>query len=159
MEARIESFNELKEWDIFTPEASANLINISDELKICEWRIDRIKRRESVFYDIFLHDAGRFLGSCSLTKCDWNENKAMLGFWLRTSETGKGYAAEAAKALLEYGINVLGLKIYSMHAMGNRKSQAVLLNLGFKQRRIEQALPHVPGGDNNGIYYDYFAKH
>ena len=66
MEARIESFNQLKAWDIWAPEDNVELINIADEVKVCEWRIERIKKQESIFYSIFQRDGGRFLGSCSL---------------------------------------------------------------------------------------------
>lgn len=148
MEARIESFNQLKAWDIWVPEDSAESINAADEMKMCAWRIDRIKKHESIFYNIFQHETGRFLGSCSLTECDWISKKAMLGFWLRTSETGKGYATEAAEALLNYGTDVLGLTIYAMHARGNLKSRGVLLRLGLKQR------PAEANGSSDNVYYE-----
>jgi RimJ/RimL family protein N-acetyltransferase len=63
----------------------------------------------------------------------------MIGFWVRTSETGKGYATEAAKALLNYELNDLGLRVYSMHAAENQNSQAVLLRLGFQPTHTEKA--------------------
>jgi len=146
MEARIESFTQLKKWDIFAPETSADAINLADEVRMCEWRIDRIKQRESIFYSVFRREDDRFLGGVSLTKCNWNEKRAMLGFWMRTSETGKGYGTEAAEALLNYGLNDLGLNVYSMHASGNQNSQAVLLKLGFLSVRIDKACHHLPDG-------------
>ncbi len=156
MEARIESFLQLKKWDIFAPETSAEVINIADEVKMCEWRINRIKQRESLFYSIFSRDNNRrYLGNVSLTKCDWNKKKAMLGFWIRTSETGKGYATEAAKILLNYGVNKLGLNIYSMHAAENQNSQAVLLRLGFQPIHTDQACQHLPNDSVvDEIYYE-----
>jgi hypothetical protein len=41
--------------------------------------------------------------------------------WLRTSETGNGYATESAEALLKYAASGLGLNVYSMQAAGNQK--------------------------------------
>jgi RimJ/RimL family protein N-acetyltransferase len=147
MQARIESFAQLKKWGIFAPEASADLISLADEVKMCAWRIDRIKQRESIFYSIFRREDGCFLGSVSLTKCDWGKKRAMLGFWIRTSETGKGYGTEAAVALLNYGLKDLGLDVYSMHASGNQSSHAVLLKLGFQPIRIDKACHKLPDGN------------
>jgi len=157
MEARAESFTQLKKWDIFAPEPSADAINLADETKMCKWRMDRIEKRESLFYSIFRRVDNRYLGNVSLTKCDWNEKKAMIGFWVRTSETGKGYATEAAKALLNYGLNDLGLSVYSMHAAENQNSQAVLLRLGFQPIHTDQACQHLPN-DNvvDEIYYELY---
>jgi RimJ/RimL family protein N-acetyltransferase len=146
VEARIESFAHLKKWDIFAPEPSADIITLADEVKMCAWRIERIQQRESLFYSLFRREDKRFLGTVSLTKCDWNTKKAMLGFWLRVSETGKGYATEAAKALVTYGLSDLGLNLYSMHASGNHNSQAVLLKVGFQCVGIDEACHHLPGG-------------
>jgi hypothetical protein len=56
MEARAESFTQLKKWDIFTPEPSADVINLADETKMCKWRIDRIEKCESLFYILGFRD-------------------------------------------------------------------------------------------------------
>lgn len=158
MEARIESFEQLKKWDIFVPEPSADMINLADEMRMCRWRIDRLKQRESIFYSLFRSDDRRFIGCCSLTHCDWQARRAMIGFWIRSSETGKGYATEAATTVLDYGQQQLGLAIYSMHAQGNINSQAVLKRLGFHEtsvKRLEHKLPD--GRIVDGIYYELKA--
>lgn len=132
IEARKESFHALKRWDIFMPEKAPEEINPTDEAIMVAARIDRHQKGESLFYVLTLRDSGHFLGIVSLTSCDWVEKTAMLGFWLRTSATGHGYAHEAAQTLIRYGKNQ-GLSLYSRHEQGNEKSQKTLLSLGFQE--------------------------
>ena|SRR5690606_17473628 len=50
---------------------------------------------------------------------------------------GKGYGYEAAKAALDYGIDVLGFKdIYAMTAVDNNGSRRILEKLGFTFKEI-----------------------
>lgn len=56
-----------------------------------------------------------------------------LGFWLSPNHWGRGYATEAARAVLDHAFNVRGLtNIVSGHFHGNVASANVLGKLGFK---------------------------
>lgn len=58
----------------------------------------------------------------------WN-----LGFWIRAEHWGKGYAAEAARAVLDFGFTVLKAeKCVTSHAVWNTQSQSVIKRLGFE---------------------------
>lgn len=52
----------------------------------------------------------RVLGSVGLSQIDWATATGNLGYWIRTSELGKGFAREAAAAMAAYGRSQLGLK-------------------------------------------------
>ncbi|MBQ62316.1 MAG: hypothetical protein CMQ19_09605 [Gammaproteobacteria bacterium] len=47
---------------------------------------------------------GKFNGGCGLNSVDDNPI-ANLGYWVRTSETGRGIASEAAIGLLHFGLS------------------------------------------------------
>jgi len=45
---------------------------------------------------------GRFLGGCGLNFLDRGNRRANLGYWLRKSATGHGFATEAVRQLVEW---------------------------------------------------------
>ncbi|MGE4063759.1 MAG: GNAT family N-acetyltransferase [Rhodospirillaceae bacterium] len=52
---------------------------------------------------------------------------------LRTDCWGRGYASEAARAVLAYGFETMGLTdIYSMSALANGRSIGVMKRIGMK---------------------------
>jgi ribosomal-protein-serine acetyltransferase len=57
----------------------------------------------------------------------------VLGYWLGSQFTGRGYATAACRALIAYGKAELGATtIYAGVTKGNSKSEAVLHRLGFQ---------------------------
>ncbi|MCK5921912.1 MAG: GNAT family N-acetyltransferase, partial [Methylococcales bacterium] len=55
------------------------------------------------------------------------------GYWVAHACWGRGYATEAAAALLEWGFRELALqRVIASTLPGNRPSQAVLRRLGFR---------------------------
>ncbi|MDE2235002.1 MAG: GNAT family N-acetyltransferase [Gammaproteobacteria bacterium] len=84
------------------------------------------------------------IGLCGLIKRDGLEH-VDLGFALHERYRGRGYAREAAAAVLEYGRNKLGLKrILAITAPDNQRSIQLLQNIGFV---YEQNLT-LPGQSN-----------
>jgi RimJ/RimL family protein N-acetyltransferase len=58
---------------------------------------------------------------------------AELGYWIGTPWWGRGYATEAANAVVRHGLRTLGLKrIHAHHMAGNPASGAVLRKAGMK---------------------------
>lgn len=67
---------------------------------------------------------GTFVGSCGLNKFD-DKGCANLGYWLRTSFTGLGYATRATNKLIDYGRG-LGLeRIEVIMSVENEPSRMV----------------------------------
>ena len=73
----------------------------------------------------------------------WN-----LGFWTHPEQQGRGYTAEAATAVLQFGFTRLGAeRVEACHALWNLKSRRVLEQLGMVFVR------HVPKGfAKNGVW-------
>jgi RimJ/RimL family protein N-acetyltransferase len=59
---------------------------------------------------------------------------------------GQGYATEAAKAVLAYGFDTLGFAdVYSMSALGNKRSFAVMKRIGLRYVK-DYLAPGLPDG-------------
>lgn len=80
---------------------------------------------------VHLKSNNEFIGWCGV-KYIQKENIHTLGYRYFHKHWGKGYATEAAKASLEYGINVLKLKeIIAKAAKENTASIQVIKKLGM----------------------------
>lgn len=90
---------------------------------------------------VALKDGEVPVGMCGLLKRDSLDN-VDIGFALLRRHESKGYAYEAAAAVMEYGWNVLGLqRIVAITAPENPSSIRLLGKLGF---RFDRMLP-IPG--------------
>ena len=82
------------------------------------------------FY-IFERDGGKFVGNCGVNELDMVRLRGNLGYWIRTSRQGKGYATETAPAVARFGFEQLGLKrLEIVAAAGNVASQRVATKVG-----------------------------
>lgn len=77
-------------------------------------------------------------------------NRAELGFWIGVPYWGKGYATEAAAAIIGYGFDVLGLhRIFARHLAGNEASGRVQRKIGMTREGLLRA--HAM---KDGVYHD-----
>jgi ribosomal-protein-alanine N-acetyltransferase len=83
-------------------------------------------------FAITLRTDGQLCGGVGL-RVDAAHHHAELGYWLGVPFWGVGYATEAARAVLDYGFNVLKLhRIYASHVAHNIASGAVLRKIGMR---------------------------
>jgi RimJ/RimL family protein N-acetyltransferase len=79
-----------------------------------------------------LRSDGRQIGGIGLRVDDQHQH-AELGYWLGVQYWGQGYATEAARAILRYGFENLGLhRIYASHFKHNPASGRILVKLGMR---------------------------
>ena len=84
------------------------------------------------------------LGSVSLRRYA-RDQRAELGYWLGADSWGRGFATEAAHALVEFGFRELGLsRIYAQVLEGNAVSCRVLEKLGMLEEGVRRK--HVRKG-------------
>ena len=82
-----------------------------------------------------LRDSGRPVGICGLLKRDYLQD-VDVGFALRESYRGQGYAFEAAQAVMRHGQEDLGIsRIVAITSPDNRASMKVLRKLGLEFER------------------------
>lgn len=87
---------------------------------------------QSVRFAITLRDGAAFCGGVGL-RLESDHHRAELGYWLGVPYWGRGYATEAAQAVLHYGFNTLGLhRIYAQHVRENPASGHVLKKIGMR---------------------------
>ncbi|KTR06792.1 GNAT family acetyltransferase [Aureimonas ureilytica] len=87
-----------------------------------------------LIFAITTRDEGEFLGLCSLQATE-RENTAELGYWIGRSFWGKGYATEAAQAMIDYAFRALELTTVEVRCrVINGASRRVIQKCGFGYR-------------------------
>ena len=96
-----------------------------------------------------LKEGGTPIGMCGLIKRDTLPD-VDIGFAFLPRYRRKGYALESARAVLDYGGNVLGLaRIVAITTLDNRDSSRVLGKLGM---RFETTI-RMPGDEGELLLY------
>jgi [ribosomal protein S5]-alanine N-acetyltransferase len=79
----------------------------------------------------FAVDDGQLVGTMALVTKD--EGVAEIGYWIGVPFWGRGYASEAAAAVVRYGFEERGLRrVFAMHFGRNPASGRVLQNAGMQ---------------------------
>ncbi|WP_432564961.1 GNAT family N-acetyltransferase [Kineococcus sp. SYSU DK003] len=82
-------------------------------------------------------DAGAVLGACSVTVTSREHRRGEMGYVLARSAWGRGYATEAAAAVLAFAWTALGLeRVEATCRPGNTASAAVLRRVGMQQEGL-----------------------
>lgn len=97
---------------------------------------------------------GTVLGGCGLNQVDASNRRANLGYWVRTTATGRGVATEAAGLAAEFALGVLGLgRLEIVAARRNRASQRVAEKLGAVREGVLRARFWIAGEPVDGVLY------
>jgi RimJ/RimL family protein N-acetyltransferase len=100
-------------------------------------RVNAMIREDGLgFYAVELKESGEAMGFCGLAPANmpgiFPPETIEIGWRLATRFWGNGYITEAAKALLDYGLNTKGLDaIISFAVAGNHRSTAVMKRIGM----------------------------
>lgn len=94
---------------------------------------DKFAAGEGLNLAVSMRETGELIGSVGLAFRRDDAN-AEMGYWIATHAWGRGYATEAALALLRHGFEVLDLhRIYAHHFARNPASGRVLEKIGMKR--------------------------
>ena len=113
--------------------------------------VERHYRRGDPFaWAIVRREDDRLIGSCGFVSQAGERRSAEIGYWLGKPYWGKGYAAEAARALVCFGFEQMGLeRVEAKCFLDNRAGQRVIEKLGMKfegrdrSERIKGAHPEL----------------
>jgi RimJ/RimL family protein N-acetyltransferase len=84
---------------------------------------------------------------CGLHDIDWQGRQCDTGFWVRKSAQGRGFASEAANALVRYAFGALGMRRVGLtHSAGNEASRRIAERLGFSLEGVQRGANLLPGG-------------
>jgi RimJ/RimL family protein N-acetyltransferase len=109
------------------------------------------------------HKDGYFIGGIGLDVNKEHEN-AELGYWIGKPYWGKGYCTEAARAVVKYGFEVVGLnRIHATHMTRNPASGRVMQKIGMiHEGRLRQDRKRWGEFEDMELYgilrNEYFAK-
>lgn len=85
-------------------------------------------------FHLAITQGGTLIGCVGLTLNRGDAGEAELGYWVGAKFWGRGFAGEAARALLDWGFSTLGLdRVVASALTDNLASQAVLRAVGFAQ--------------------------
>lgn len=86
------------------------------------------------FFDwaVVHRESGKMIGTCGFTKINAENNYGEIGYVINPDFRGMEYAAEAAKRVIEFGFEELGLhRIEARFMKGNEASLRVMEKLGM----------------------------
>jgi [ribosomal protein S5]-alanine N-acetyltransferase len=79
---------------------------------------------------------GGFIGCCDLSEIERRHKRAEVGFMLGHGAWGQGYALEAMQAVVAYAATSGLRKLTARTHLGNRHSESLLEQLGFKEEGL-----------------------
>lgn len=89
------------------------------------------KKRKDYEFAVVLRDTSELIGGCGI---HINQSNGEIGYCFNPEYTGKGYATEAAQAVLKFGFNEVGLhRIYAKCRPQNTRSANLMKRLGMQQ--------------------------
>ena len=143
-EAARESMAELQPWmpwchPAYSPEESRSWL---------EAQVAAFARRD-VFEFAITSDDGRYLGACGLNQIDRPNQRANLGYWVRSGATRRGVATAAVGLLRDWGFAHTDLvRLEVVIAAGNVASRRVAEKSGahfegvLRQQLLLHGVPH-----------------
>lgn len=133
--------------DLYAQDLAAAKENLSHAMASA-----RVTPRQDHFFAVIEKATGRFVGSCGFScspsngKISKDGGTAELGYFYLPKFWGRGFAKEAAIAMVHYGFNTVGLhRLYAGCAATNTASQRVLIAAGFQLEGTLRAHQWVRG--------------
>jgi ribosomal-protein-serine acetyltransferase len=125
-EAARESLDELRPWMPWChPEYS-----IEESRSWLEVQLPAFEQGTAFEFAIVSAD-GRYLGGCGLNQIDKANNRANLGYWVRSSAARRGVATQAVRSIRDWGFrNTDLIRLELVIAVGNVASHRVATKSG-----------------------------
>ncbi len=127
---------------------------IQDTLAFLNARAEALERDGEYAFAIVERDSGQFLGATGINQVDAVARRANLGYWLRTSATGRGIATRATRLLARWACDSLGLqRIEIVAAVGNLASQRVAERAGALREGVARNRLRVRDQTHDAVVY------
>ena len=103
--------------------------------------------RKDLPFLLFEKSTGQLLGATGLHRIVWETPKAEVGYWVRTSRSGKGFIREAVTAVTGYAFRELrAVRVELVTDEGNLASRKVAERCQFKLEGILRNERRAPDG-------------
>ena len=154
-EAVSESVPELSRWlpwchANYSPDDSAAFVNSRD----AEW-----EKGEHYSFIIFELRTGEFLGGVGLNFVNRVHNLANLGYWVRSSRTGRGFASAATRLIARFGLEELKFqRLEILAAADNIASQRVAEKAGAVREAVLRKRLLLHGQAHDAVMYSVMTE-
>jgi len=153
-EALLESIAELREHLWFLPWVAEEQTLQSAEVR-CRKAEANFLIRTDLPYLAFSKSTGRLVASVGLHRTDWPLPKTEVGYWVRTTEAGKGYGTEAVLALTDWALGSLkARRVELVTDEANYGSRRLAERCGFTLEGVLRNTMQSPDGQirNSCVY-------
>ena len=117
----------LYEWMEWVPEDGVTREDIRDFVR----RSERAAKEQTQYNAVLVQD-DQVIGTMGFPQIDWADRWAHIGYWLDKDHMGSGIVTNAVRALTTYAFEAMELNRVEIRcAVGNRKSAAIPVRLGF----------------------------
>jgi ribosomal-protein-alanine N-acetyltransferase len=97
---------------------------------------------------------GRFLGSVSLEEANRMHASASLAYWIRADATKQHYTTEAARAVVSWGFERVGVhRLRAIIAVGNEASIRLAQRLGFRLEGTMREAERIGAGWHDAFIF------
>ena len=111
---------------------SARVATLDDAVAWIADLASQFELRTTLGYAVVRRDDGAMLGGAGLHRPDWGARRFEVGYWLRASAVGCGFASEASRALTRMAFEKLAARRVCLHCDAtNDASRKVAERLGF----------------------------
>ena len=145
-QALLESINELRQYLWFLPwlTVAPTLQSAATRCKSAE---SNFRQRLDLPYLAFERTTGRLIGSVGLHRTDWEIPKTEVGYWIRSSEQGLGFATEGVNAITSWALHELEAKrVELISDEENAASRRVAEKCGFVLEGTHRNTSLAPDG-------------
>ena len=102
---------------------------------------------------------GRLLGGCGINQIDWNHRRANLGYWVRSTEGGRGVAVEAVRQLVEWAFENTELdRLEVVVATGNARSLRVAEKAGAVHECVQRKRLVLRGVGHDAVMFSFVRE-
>ncbi|MBE2241898.1 MAG: GNAT family N-acetyltransferase [Burkholderiaceae bacterium] len=145
-EAIVESLPELRRFLASLPWVAEEQTRESAEVFCRNAESNFLARRDLPFL-LLGRESGRLVGACGLHRTNWEVPKTEVGYWVRASESGKGFVTEAVNGLVAFALGVIGAeRIEIITDAENLASRRVAERCGFTLEGILRRERRAPQG-------------
>jgi RimJ/RimL family protein N-acetyltransferase len=149
-QAVCESKRELTRWLSWCHDQYA----IADTIEFLKGRGTAFQNDGECGFAIIERPGGRFVGATGINQIDKVVRRANLGYWLRTSATGRGYATLSTLMVARWAFETQGLeRIEIVVAMGNLPSQRVAERVGAMREGIARKRLRVGSEQHDALMF------
>jgi RimJ/RimL family protein N-acetyltransferase len=147
------------EYDFENPAEPLNIGHSSE--KAAEWfdEIQKLQGNTNIRLGIFLND-GAIIGDVALQGIDNKNRSCSIGIGIAKIENrNKGYGREAARLIIEYGFNHIGLERITANTLEiNMSAQKALEKMGFTLEGRERKAVYFGGKKYDRIIFGLLAN-